>query len=243
MEQLAGWLNTTFAEFDASVFRGMHSLAIAGEGFFTPFFRAVTLFGEKGLIFFAAAIFLMLFPKTRRAGVCIFGAVACGALITNIILKDSVMRARPFLENAEFVEYWKSIGSPEEDGYSFPSGHMTAVTAFATALFLSFNKKWSWAGFIAVPVMALARMYLIAHYATDVLAGIVVGAISGVVAYLISKAIFYVLNKKSDLAFCKFCLEADIKNLFIKNKDKDVLSAVENKYPGTNDDENLNDEK
>lgn len=247
MGSLASWLNTTFAGFDMGVFRGMHNLAIAGEEFFTPFFKAVTLIGEKGLIFFAAAIILMLFPKTRRAGVCIFGAVACGALITNIILKDSIMRARPFLEDEELRAFWRSIGSPYEDGYSFPSGHMTAVTAFAMAFFLSFNKKWSWIGFISVPVMAIARMYLIAHYATDVIAGIIVGAISGTVAYFIAKAIFYFLNKKSHLAFCKFCLEFDVKNFFVKNKNKDdykanLLSADAEKSV-TDTDGNLKDEK
>ncbi|MBQ7349119.1 MAG: hypothetical protein IJW47_03905 [Clostridia bacterium] len=41
---------------------------------------------------------------------------------------------------------------------------------------------------------------------TDVIAGIIVGAIAGVVAYLITKFIYFLLNKYSDKKFCDFLL-------------------------------------
>lgn len=200
------FLNTTFYTFDSGIFKTMNNLAESAGSIFTPLFKIITLMGEKGLIFFAVAIVLMLFAKTRKLGICMFGAVACGAILTNLILKDIIARPRPFEESLEFAEFWKFVGSPEEDGYSFPSGHMTAITAAMTALFILCNKKWSWVGFVGVLLMGVSRIYLIAHYATDVIAGIIVGAVSGVIAFFITKLIYTLLNKYSDNKFCEFCL-------------------------------------
>ena len=213
---MAEWLNSTFAGLDGGMFSAMNSLAKSAGTVMTPIFKVISLLGEKGILLILASIVLMCFPNTRRAGVCLLGAIACGALITNLILKNSVMRLRPFEESEVFKGYWEFIGKPAEDDYSFPSGHTTAFCAFATAMFLSFNKKWSYVGFFGVVLMGLSRIYLIAHYTTDVLAGIVVGGISGVAAYFIAKGIFDLLKKHSDNRFCKFCLNADIVNLFCK---------------------------
>ena len=56
--------------------------------------------GEKGIIFFLLALIFMCFSSERDTGVCVFGAVCCGALITNIILKDSIARPRPRVRDA-----------------------------------------------------------------------------------------------------------------------------------------------
>lgn len=72
--------------------------------------------------------------------------------------------------------------------HSFPSGHTSA--AFTMALLASFmiNKK-IWA--IVLPVLALlvgySRVYLAQHFATDVLAGILVGIVSAYLSVLIGK--------------------------------------------------------
>lgn len=204
------FLNKTFSAFDSGIFQAMHNLADSAGSFFTPVFKAITLLGEKGLIFFIAAAIMMLFAKTRKLGICMFGAVACGALITNIVLKDVIARPRPFEDNAVFAGFWEFVGSPEEDGYSFPSGHMTAITAAMTAMFILCNKKWSWVGFVGVLLMGVSRVYLIAHYTTDVIAGIVVGAISGVIAWAITKLIYFFLLKYQNKKFCDFILKWDI---------------------------------
>jgi undecaprenyl-diphosphatase len=65
----------------------------------------------------------------------------------------------------------------------------------ATAIFIICNKKWSWALLVGAVIMAISRVYLMAHYPTDVIAGILVGAISGVIAWLITNLIYKVLNK------------------------------------------------
>ena len=213
------FLNNTFYAFDSSMFNAMNTLANSVGGFFTPFFKFITLLGEKGLIFFAMAVILMLFKNTRKLGICTFGAVACGAIITNLILKDVIARPRPFEASIEYAKYWKAVGCPKEDGYSFPSGHMTAISAAMTVLFIMCNKKWSWLGFLGVILMGVSRIYLMAHYTTDVFAGIIVGALSAIIAYYITKFIYYILNKYSNKKIFNFMLEFDLIKVFKKEKE------------------------
>ena len=202
------FLSSTFGSFDKAIINGFIRLSESAGDFFTPLFKIITLLGEKGLIFFAFAIILMFFSKTRKAGICIFGAVACGALITNIVLKDLIARPRPC--EGDFLNQFLALGYPAEDGYSFPSGHMTAISAATLAIFLCFNKKFSWIGFPFVLLMGASRIYLLAHYPSDVLAGIIVGAVSAVIAFYITKLIYFFLNKYKENKFCDFVLSKDL---------------------------------
>ena len=96
MTAAASWLMDAFSGFDLGILSLMHTLAEHAGVVLTPLFKLVTLLGEKGILFFLLALVLMCFARTRPLGVCIFGAVCCGALITNIVLKDWVARPRPF---------------------------------------------------------------------------------------------------------------------------------------------------
>ncbi len=207
---MAEWLNTTFAGFDTGVLEFMHGLAESAGGILTPLMKIITVIGEKGLWMFALAAVLMCFSKTRKIGVCLFGAVCCGALITNIVLKDQVARLRPFENSELFAEWWKAVGSPAEEGFSFPSGHVTAAMAGITALTLAWRKKWMPLGFLYVLVMAFSRNYLMAHYPSDVLAAVLVGAISGIVAWFITKGIYYILEKYPENKLFAFIRNFDL---------------------------------
>ena len=189
---------------DTEILSFYHYLAEAAGGILTPIMSLITLTGEKGILMLILAVALMLFPRTRRAGVCVFGAVCCGALITNIILKDTVARMRPMDADALFREWWQFVGSPSEDGFSFPSGHVTAVAAGMLAMCLVRGKKWIAPTVIYVVLMGASRNYLMAHYPSDVLAAILVGAFSAIVAYFISKYIFVFLENHKNNGFCKF---------------------------------------
>lgn len=212
------FLNTTFSGLDGGNFRAVHSLAVNAGGFFTPFFKAISLLGEKGLLFIIAGLVLMAFAKTRKIGVCMILAIAIGALITNVTLKNIIDRPRPFLANREYRSYWAYINAPFEDESSFPSGHTTAIMAFMTAMFITCNKKWSWVGFVGVLLMGMSRVYLIAHYTSDVIGGIIVGGIAGVCAFFITKLLYSIIEKNKDNGFFKFVLEFDIIKLFKKDK-------------------------
>ncbi len=207
-EIILNFLNGTLSGFDSAIINGISALH---TGFLTFIFKVITLLGEKGIIFFLGAIGLMLFKKTRPIGICVFGAVGLGAIITNIILKDYVMRLRPFESgNLVYANLWKNIGSPTESGFSFPSGHVTATASAMTVLFIFLKKKWCFIPIIVTLLMGLARVYLLAHYPTDVIAGIIVGIISGAIAYYITKLIYLILNKYKDKKLFDFILNFDL---------------------------------
>ena len=198
----ASWLNTAFAGYDRMILSALHAVS---NSFFTFLFKLITLVGEKGLIFFLAAVIFMCFPKTRKLGVCIFGAVCCGALITNIILKDWVARPRP-MTVLPYSQWWAEINAPVEDGWSFPSGHVTAAAAGMVAIRLMKGRKWTIPAVVWVLLMMIARNYLMAHYPTDVLAGAIIGTASGFISYYITCFIFRFLYINRRKKWCGFVL-------------------------------------
>ncbi len=204
MTAAASWLNNAFSGVDLGILSLMHTLAEKAGGLLTPLCRLITLLGEKGILFFLLALVLMCFAKTRPLGVCIFGAVCCGALITNVVLKDWVARPRPFETLAVYREWWVSIGAPAEDGFSFPSGHVTAAAAAMSALCFMRGRRWIWPAVGVVFAMAFARNYLMAHFPSDVLFAALTGVLSGWIAWQITKLIFrlcFQYSKKSRLAW------------------------------------------
>lgn len=208
-------INKIFSSFDSSLLGACHSAAGHAGAILTPLSRAVTFIGEKGIIFFALALLLVMFKKTRRTGVCLFGAVCCGALIGNIILKDLVARPRPLTTEA-YSAWWSFVGSPAEDGFSFPSGHVTAAMAGVTALCLSCRCKTVLLGYIYVLLMAFSRCYLMAHYPSDVIAAMIIGGISAVIAFFIAKWIFILLEKHREKRLFGFILDFDLPTLIKK---------------------------
>lgn len=114
----------------------------------------------------------------------IAGSVIIAAGATEV-MKLIFDRARPYQTYTDVYPY------KYEDGQSFPSGH--AALAFATATSLSLQyKKW----YVVVPAYAWAfgvgysRLYLGAHYPTDVIGAAVTGAGSAFLSHWISKKIF-----------------------------------------------------
>lgn len=204
---MAQWLNSFFAGYDKAILGALHSVAEAAGGVLTPLMKLITLLGEKGLLFLLLAVVLMCFARTRPVGVCLFGAVCCGALITNILLKDAVARPRPFEAMEVYRQWWIAVGSPAEDGFSFPSGHVTAATAAMVSLCFTKGKKFILPAVLVVLLMGISRNYLVAHYPSDVLFAMMIGAISAFVAYIITRLIFRFLEEHEDNGLCAFALD------------------------------------
>lgn len=164
----------------------------------TPIFKAITLSGTVGAIFIIASIILIIFKKTRKAGITAGIALFFGLLITNIALKNIIARPRPYAdETSVYFRLWQSAGSLKESGFSFPSGHSTASTAFAVVLFIVFNKKYSFV-FLFIPlIMGFTRIYFVVHYASDVIGGFAAGTIAAIGSYFTVKALSRIkrLNK------------------------------------------------
>ena len=87
-------------------------------------------------------------------------------------------------------------------GYSFPSGHAVAGASIAVALVLVFvpsgpqRRRWEWIAVGFAFVMAFSRVYLRAHWLSDVVAGVLLGAgIALGVAALVSEVRRHVLRR------------------------------------------------
>ncbi len=86
--------------------------------------------------------------------------------------------------------------------YSFPSGHTSSATALLTPIILEYGPDHPWVyGLAIVPIyMAAGRVKAQAHWQTDVLAGLAVGASSGYFAHTRKEPlVFVVLPRKIEL--------------------------------------------
>lgn len=195
----AVWLDTVFASFDFSVFEFFGKIQSA---WLTPIVSAFTHLGDSEFIIPLAVVgvILCLFKKTRKVGMTLFLAIIIGTLITNVIMKPFVLRPRPFQSLADNPEYWQwytNAGAHEESLFkSFPSGHTTGAFEIGTALFLAINnKKIKWIFPVYSVLIGCSRLYLMVHYATDVIGGMICGITAGIIAYFIAKAVLKLLEK------------------------------------------------
>lgn len=221
---IAQWLNTTFAGFDYTILEFWHNAALTAGFVLEPVMDFFSIIGDNGYFGFALAFLLMLFKKTRKIGVCIVFSIGVGALITNITLKELIARPRPFQSEVEdFRLWWEYAGMSSVSEFSFPSGHVTSAMATATGLCLSVIGKWRWLiapSVLYVAVMMAARNYLMVHYPTDVVAGVIVGAIGGVAAFFAVKGIYCLIEKYSNKKLFRFILEFDLLNIFKKRREE-----------------------
>lgn len=198
----AVWLDTFFATFDFSVFRFFGSIQ---SEWLTPIVSAFTHLGDSEFIIPLAVfgVFLCCFKKTRKVGMTLFLAIIIGTLITNVIMKPFVLRPRPFQSLANNPEYWQwytNAGAHAESLYrSFPSGHTTGAFEIGTALFLAMsNKKIKWIFPVYSVLIGCSRLYLMVHYPTDVIGGVICGMTAGILAYFIVKAVLKMLEKSEN---------------------------------------------
>lgn len=154
----------------------------------------ITFFGGSEFVIPMAVFGLVLsfFKKTRKFGMSVLFAVLVGTLLTNLVMKPLFARPRPYVyyaDNPLFMSWYEFAGAHIESDKSFPSGHTTAAFEIGVALFLVFNKKYSWIFPVFSALVGLSRIYLMVHYVTDVLGGVLVGTFAGIAGYFIMKAI------------------------------------------------------
>ena len=133
----------------------------------------VSSLGDAGLIWIVLSVLLLLFPKTRKAGLASGIALLFMLVTGNMILKPLVARLRPFAVNTA-VE----LLIPPPTDFSFPSGHTYASFASASAIFRN-SRRIGIPALILAFLIAFSRLYLYVHYPTDVLFGILLGILAG----------------------------------------------------------------
>ncbi|HXY73672.1 MAG TPA: bifunctional DedA family/phosphatase PAP2 family protein [Actinomycetota bacterium] len=151
----------------------------------TTFFRTVTWMGSTAVLYPALVMFAALLWWRRREWrpSVLLAAALLGAVALYDIVKPIVGRARPP------EQFWIGTFS----GWSFPSGHSAQSIAFygMLAFLLSRSRSsrvraWLWCGALLVTlIVGGSRIYLGAHWMTDVLGGYALGGfwVSLVIAF------------------------------------------------------------
>lgn len=194
MTWVADTINTVFGAFDMFFFKLFGNTQ---NDYLTSIEKIITFLGDAKFIFIVmlASVFAMLFKRTRKLGICVLISLTISTVITNILLKPAVMRPRPYIffeDNPQFMTWYKNVGSPLEKDFSFPSGHTTAAFSYCISAFLCLKDKYKIAyilSFVAVLVM-ISRVYLMVHFASDVIFGMIVGTSAAVIAYKITDKVY-----------------------------------------------------
>jgi len=180
------WLDSACSGFDYAILDAVHRLQQSGaDAVLGPLSRFFSLLGRGGAALILLGLLLLAFRRTRRCGAAVLLALAAGAFLTNVLLKPLVARPRPYADTAgALYRWWREAGASFERDLSFPSGHATAAMAAMSALFFLERraKRARWLYLFPALVMGFSRLYLVVHYPTDVLAGLLTGLLAGAFA-------------------------------------------------------------
>lgn len=152
---------------DLKVFRLLGKITSPGVTGVMNFF---TFFGSTNFLFPAYVILVLFYivKKNSRRSLNI-AAVGLSSIGLLTLLKNIFRRHRPSDPLAAAAH-----------GFSYPSGHSTSAFTFCGILIYilwesAVSKLWKWTGTIALllfaGLIAISRVYLHVHYASDVLAG------------------------------------------------------------------------
>jgi undecaprenyl-diphosphatase len=117
------------------------------------------------------------------------GFVAVGTLMISGILKMVLKRDRPA---TDYVEHMFP------DAFSFPSGHAAGtLTTFGLVAYLALTLGEIWCLFLAIIItwviilIGISRVYLGAHYASDVVGGWIIGTIGlSLITFVIQPSLY-----------------------------------------------------
>lgn len=176
----------TVSRLDLLTVQGLNDMSLPG---LTTWVFAITDLGgteAKLAVSFMATVAFATFRQWRAAVAVALSVAVTEALVA--VLKHAAERPRPPAQDA----------LTHAAGFSFPSGHAAASTAlYALLAWLTSRHVRGTArvvilltGGMLVGFIGLSRVYLGAHYPTDVLAGWLVGASLAVLSWLVACALW-----------------------------------------------------
>lgn len=142
------------------------------------FFQIITMFGEETLMIVLIVALWFAFDKNLAKKLFFITATSLGV---NSIIKNFAKVPRPF-SNGEVT----CVRPETATGYSFPSGHTQNFTTWSTAWAINAkNKIFTVCVIVLIPLIAISRVYLGAHYPSDVITGLVLGLVFAFVGNII----------------------------------------------------------
>ncbi len=163
------------------------------NAFWDVFFFGATWLGN-GWVITPILVGITLLAVPRKKYRLFFAFAAGGMILSSIVntqIKDDLQRPRPL---GYFSTHASACPAAVNGTYavhvvgeplacrSFPSGHSN--TAFCGACVLAFFLgRWYWLAFIPAAIVAYSRVYVGAHFPSDVIAGAALGLAVMALAY------------------------------------------------------------
>lgn len=189
----------------------------------------ITLLGQKQVILPVVGVLFawLIYTKRLRAA---FHALALGVIAASsvFIIKHLVQSPRP----------WGIMHSPET--FSMPSGHTTLATAvyFGIAYMIAntMQKKYRWLIYtpavLCAFVVGISRLYLGAHWFTDVLAGWFLGGASLMLVILSYRRQYEKsISMLQVTAVCSISLALTYSVFYIRNVDQLKMAYAQAPWP------------
>lgn len=159
-------------EFELDLIRWMQSFS---NGFLDALFQFFTMFGEELIII--GVLGYLYWCHDKKVGEYV-GVTVFISLFLNSTIKTIVQRPRPFVADPVGVQ---NIRPDTATGYAFPSGHTQGAATVFGSLSAWLRKRWlTVASTVIIVLVAISRMYLGAHYLSDVVVGAALGILLAV---------------------------------------------------------------
>lgn len=183
----------------------------------TPIMKGITFMSEYGMIEIVLCLVLMICRKTRRLGIICAASLALSFICCNIIIKPIIDRPRPWESINMLKVLVPDPGDASFPSGHSTSAMSVAMAVFLASRPLKNARKepdvardydmvpclgwggtgvdpktvhrWGVAAIVFALLTGLSRMYLGMHFPTDVLAGLILGALSACIIHIIFKKI------------------------------------------------------
>jgi membrane-associated phospholipid phosphatase len=161
-------------DFDRSIADALHTYASEAEGL-TNSFRVVSVLGSlEVLALVGVLVAVVLLVQRNWLTLAAWSVVVLGGEVLNLLLKDLFARPRPSFEHPLVVD----------TSYSFPSGQaMESVVVYGMLAYFVVLTSRAWGkravsvggAAMIVLLIGFGRVYLSAHYVSDVVGGFAAG--------------------------------------------------------------------
>ncbi len=166
------------------------------------FMEAITFLGEDTLLIVLISVIYFMIQKESAYRLCFVTVCSLGL---NGIIKNICKMPRPFATGKV-----SCIRPETATGYSFPSGHTQNFATWSTALSRILKKRWFTVMMLVLSVaIGFSRLYLGAHYPSDVAAGLVLGILMGIFGSML-----YEKHKNPIRLFAPVCIGMGIFGIF-----------------------------